>query len=141
MKTLILAIILAESAFNPSAYNEEGRAVGLMQLTAVGAQEAAKQCDLREIPNLWDPMTNFLYGTCLLNFYLGEAGSVEGALHMYHGGYLQFNLWKNGLPVGPKTKAYVNRVLKNMEGIKNEKIIISSYCNKYPSLPPILCRV
>ena len=139
MTNLILAMILMESTFNPNAFNKEGNAKGLMQITPIGVKEASTQCNLPKKPDLYNPVLNILYGTCLLNFYLKVSGSEEGALILYHGGYQQFKKYEKGQKLGPKTASYLKKVLQYKKGFKNGEFSTDVFCTVY-NLPPILCR-
>ena len=86
IKAIILAIVLAESGFDPKAVSSTG-AVGLMQLMPIGLLEAGLQCNIPESPDLYDPETNLIVGTCLFNYYRSQSDSDVEALIMYHGGY------------------------------------------------------
>lgn len=109
---LVLAVIAAESAFNPAA-RSPANAVGLMQVTDLARQDAELYCKLAPVSMvlLYDPAVNITYGTCYLRQALAHTGSEQGALHMYHGGYRQWENWRAGRPVHPDTTVYVNRVL------------------------------
>ena len=140
MKAIILAIILTESSFNPLAYNKEGDASGLMQLTPIGVKEAVAQCGLDPNPNLFDPEINVKYGTCLFNFYRGISHSEAEALLLYHGGFLARERFRQGKNPGKKTSRYVIKVLDLQERIINEEFNITIYCNNYPTLIGALCN-
>jgi len=139
MKAIYLAIMLAESGFNPRAYNKEGNAVGLFQLTPIGTIEAQRQCELPE-PDLFNPETNIQYGMCLFDYYLETSRSTVEALILYHGGYKARERFRDGINFGPKTSNYVLRVLNFKERFENKEIDADVYCNKYPSLPKSICK-
>ena len=140
IKPIILAIILVESSFNPKAYNKEGNATGLLQITPIGLLEASWQCNIPAAPDLFNPTINLMVGSCLYNFYRKKSNSKVEALILYHGGYNARDRFRRGRSPGPKTRRYVNLVLHYEEMIKNEEITIKSYCDKHPSLPDILCQ-
>ena len=135
IKDIILAIVLVESSFNPNAYNKEGNASGLMQLTPIGVLEASWQCNIPEAPDLFDPATNLLIGSCLYEYYRKTSNSEVEALMLYHGGYTARNRFRQGRSPGPKTILYVARVLHNKERFSNDEINLEYFCNKYPKLP------
>ena len=101
-KSLILAIIMAESSGNPRAVSPTG-AKGLMQLTTIGVQEVSNQYGLPNNPDLWDPEINIRYGVLLLSYYSTQTSSNVRAVGMYHGGY-QY-------PWSSETREYVKRVM------------------------------
>lgn len=140
MKSIILAIILIESGFNPKAYNKEGNAKGMMQLTPIGLKEASIQCLLHRNPDLFKPDVNIKYGTCLFDYYRSISDSDVEALAMYHGGYVaRAELRKGKLP-GPKTTRYIIKVLHYKEKFEHGKINLKYYCHKYNSLPDSICK-
>lgn len=111
-------VIAAESGFNRYALSPSG-AVGLMQVTPIGAREAAVQCRLplhggddasiRSI--LFDSRTNVKYGTCLLKYYLDSVqGNKTLALVLYNGGYQQLTRLINTGTLSKETSEYVLRV-------------------------------
>lgn len=117
--TFATSVIAAESGFNRHAVSPSG-AVGLMQITLIGAKEAAIQCRLpyaRGVSDetlsarLMDSRANVKYGTCLLKYYLD---SVEGnrtlALVLYNGGYGQLTRLINTGTLSKETSEYVLRV-------------------------------
>ena len=76
---LVFAVAVVESKLNRFAVSPTG-AVGLMQLSLIGAQEAEQQCPVLR-PTLGESSTalqlrllgvrdNVKYGTCLLDYYL-----------------------------------------------------------------------
>lgn len=140
MKSIILAIILIESSFNPKAYNKEGKASGLMQLTRIGVKEASIQCKLHPKPDLFNPEVNIKYGTCLFEYYRKISRSEVEALLMYHGGGTARNRFREGKNPGKKTALYVNKVLDLKERIENEEFDINKYCRTFDKLIGELCR-
>jgi soluble lytic murein transglycosylase-like protein len=109
-KSLMMALILAESSGNPNALSNKG-AVGLTQMTEIGVKEVCIQYDLPTPQDLTDPQTNVQYGMLLLKFYYQETGSVRGALTAYNGGYRAFYAWRNKMPMPQETVDYVRRVM------------------------------
>lgn len=101
-KSLILAMIMAESGGNPRALSPAG-AKGLMQLTTIGVREVSNQYGLSNSPDLWDPETNIRYGVLLLNHYYVVFGTVPRAVGAFNGGY-QY-------PWPDETRDYVKRVM------------------------------
>lgn len=113
------SVIAAESGFNRYAVSPSG-AFGLMQLTIIGAREAAIQCRLpfaREVDDetiiarLMDSRANVKYGTCLLRYYLDQVkGNQTLALVLYNGGYGQLTRLLNTGTLAKETSEYVLRV-------------------------------
>ena len=120
LMTLIVSVIAVESNFNARVESLAG-AIGLMQVTFIGAEEARNYCPalrptlgesslaLKYI--LLDPEENVKYGTCLLQFYLQQAqGNVLMALTLYNGGYRQLTRLQKTGTVTTQTRNYVFRV-------------------------------
>lgn len=140
MKSIILAIILIESSFNPKAYNKKGNASGLMQLTPIGVKEASLQCELGPKPDLFNPEVNVKYGTCLFEHYRKISRSDVEALLMYHGGGTARNRFREGKNPGKKTALYVNKVLDLKERIENEEFKLGKYCSKFGAIIGDRCK-
>lgn len=123
---LVSAVAAAESSLNRTAVNVgnggyETGAVGLMQLTLIGAKEAEHQCpvlrptlgesNLTLMLRLLDVRDNVKYGSCLLNYYLEFAnGNVLHALVLYNGGYQQLTRLIRTGTLTTETQQYVLRV-------------------------------
>jgi len=123
---LVSAVAAAESSFNRTAVNVgnggyETGAVGLMQLTLIGAKEAEHQCpvlrptlgesNLTLMLRLLDVRDNVKYGSCLLNYYLEFTnGNVLHALVLYNGGYQQLTRLIRTGTLTTETQQYVLRV-------------------------------
>lgn len=117
---LTTAIIAAESQFSVGAVSPGG-AVGLMQLTLIGAREADKQCphfsrplgvsDSALLLKIRGSADNVKYGTCLLRYYLKQVdNNVVHALVLYNGGYQQLTRLRNTGTLTEETLQYVLRV-------------------------------
>ena len=116
---LATAVMAAESGFNNNAVSSSG-AIGLMQLTLIGAREAAKQCSLSRPLGESDssltlkirgPAENVKYGTCLLKHYLKQVNNNSlHALVLYNGGYGQLTRLRNTGTLTEETLNYVLRV-------------------------------
>lgn len=77
---LVLAIINAESDFDPWAVSRTG-AQGLMQIMPFWLKQAGRPGD-----NLFDPRTNLRLGCTILAYYLQRAhGDIAEALQGYYG--------------------------------------------------------
>lgn len=102
---LVLAVISAESAFNPAALSAKN-AQGLMQLIP----ETAKRFGVK---NTWDNEENLRGGMAYLRWLLAYFnGNVEHALAGYNAGENRVTQY-NGVPPYAETKAYVRRILSD----------------------------
>ena len=102
---LVLAVISAESAFNPAARSAKN-AQGLMQLIP----ETAKRFGVK---NVWDKEENLRGGMAYLRWLLAYFnGNVEHALAGYNAGENRVVQY-NGVPPYAETKAYVKRILSD----------------------------
>lgn len=116
---LAASVVAAESGFNSRAVSGVG-AYGLMQVTIIGAKEAAIQCrlpyssgvsDETLVARLMDSRANVKYGTCLLRYYLDQVkGNHTLALVLYNGGYAQLTRLINTGTLTKETQDYVLRV-------------------------------
>jgi hypothetical protein len=123
---LLFAVAATESSMNRTAVNGgngglETSAVGLLQLTLIGAKEAEHQCpvlrptlgesNLTLMLRLLDVRDNVKYGSCLLNYYLKFAnGNILHALVLYNGGYQQLTRLIRTGTLTTETQQYVLRV-------------------------------
>jgi len=102
---LVLAVISAESAFNPRALSSKN-ARGLMQLIP----ETAKRFGVKDS---WDKEENLRGGMAYLRWLLAYFnGNVEHALAGYNAGENRVRQY-NGVPPFAETKAYVKRIMSN----------------------------
>ncbi len=107
---LIMAVIMAESQFNPSARSKKG-ARGLMQLMPITA-------DALDVVDVCSPEENVNAGARHLKWLLDRFdGDLRMALAAYNAG-VQNVLRYDGVPPFPETRAYVNRVLEYYAEIK-----------------------
>lgn len=79
---LIIAVIAVESSFNPIAESSAG-AKGLMQV--IPRYHAEKLQEFGGDHAVFDPQTNILVGSKILNEYLRRTGNLSIALQMYAG--------------------------------------------------------
>ncbi|MCD4733853.1 lytic transglycosylase domain-containing protein [bacterium] len=115
---LVLALIEAESSFDPEALSSAG-AVGLMQLMPGTAEEIARKHDLSADFDLRDPETNLRLGCLLLRDLLARyGGDTVSALAAYNAGPRDVNGWRSDdrltieeIPY-PTTRAYVDEILE-----------------------------
>ena len=111
---LILAVIMAESQFNPTARSKKG-ARGLMQLMPITA-------DALDVEDIYSPEENVNAGVRHLRWLLDRFdGDLRMALAAYNAG-VQNVLRHDGVPPFPETRAYVRRVLEYYAGIKNDTL-------------------
>lgn len=113
---LLVAIIAVESHFHVDALSS-ANAVGLMQVTPIGAIEAERQCPhIKHMSKtasvkLLDPVNNVRYGSCLLSHYLNQVhDNTFLALTMYNGGYKQLTRLEGNATLATETREYVFRV-------------------------------
>lgn len=123
--TLAVALTAVESGFNSKALSSSG-AVGLMQVTPIGAKEAEQQCPAFLAPGrgerlmalnkrLLDPDTNVKYGTCLLHYYLQEVNHFATlSLVLYNGGYKQLTRLSDSGTLAKETQDHILRVNQNI---------------------------
>jgi soluble lytic murein transglycosylase-like protein len=103
---LVERIIQVESGGKPRAASEKG-AMGLMQLMPGTAQRFG-------VTDPYDPQQNVAAGTQYLRFLVDRYnGNLALAVGAYHAGEGNMDDWLAGKRsgVGPKTKAYVRKVL------------------------------
>jgi soluble lytic murein transglycosylase-like protein len=99
---LVLAVVEAESDFNPAALSVAD-ARGLMQLLPQTA-------DRFGVTNIWDPEENLRGGMAYLRWLLDYFdGDIELALAGYHAGE-QAVVRHGGIPPYDETRAYVDRI-------------------------------
>lgn len=113
-KSLLLAIMLTESAFRPDAVSPKN-AVGLMQITPIAVREVQAQEGLNGHVDLFDPETNIRYAKYLLKFYAKESINEKEMLALYSGGYRQLNRLRSGQPIAKETYDYLHRVLSRAD--------------------------
>ena len=103
---LVLAVIEAESNFNPKARSPKN-AQGLMQLIPATAQRFG-------VRNVWDPEQNLRGGMAYLQWLLKHfKGDVKLALAGYNAGEKAVER-HGGVPPYRETQAYVKRILKRV---------------------------
>ena len=103
---LVERIIQVESGGKPRAESEKG-AMGLMQLMPGTASRFG-------VTDPYDPQQNVAAGTQYLRFLVDRYnGNLALAVGAYHAGESNMDQWLSGKKsgVGPKTKAYVRKVL------------------------------
>ncbi len=111
---LILAIIMAESRFDPRAKSKKG-ARGLMQLMPVTASAY-------EVSDAFDPAENIDAGTRYLRDLLDRfGGDLRLALAAYNAGE-QAVIRHKGVPPFPETRAYIEKVLQYYRLIKEDRL-------------------
>jgi soluble lytic murein transglycosylase-like protein len=102
-RSLVKAVIHAESSYNPQAVSPKG-ARGLMQLMPGTAQDL-------KVVNSFDPQDNIRGGVKYLRFLLDTfRGDVPMALAAYNAGLSKVARY-GGIPPYEETRNYVSRVL------------------------------
>jgi hypothetical protein len=102
-KSLVKAVIQAESGYNPNAVSSKG-AAGLMQLMPGTAQDL-------KVADSFNPTDNIRGGVRYLRFLLDTfKGNVTLALAAYNAGLARVAKY-GGVPPYDETRNYVNRVL------------------------------
>jgi len=103
---LVLAVIEAESAFNPNALSPKN-AQGLMQLIPDTAERFG-------VTNVWDPEQNIRGGMAYLRWLMKHFdGDVVLVLAAYNAGEGAVKR-HNGVPPYAETEAYVSRILRRL---------------------------
>ncbi|MDD5033518.1 MAG: transglycosylase SLT domain-containing protein [Methylococcaceae bacterium] len=100
---LVMAVIQAESAFNPGALSPKN-AQGLMQLIPATAERFG-------VKDPWNPVENIKGGVAYLNWLLRRfSGNVEWVLAAYNAGEGAVDRHQ-GVPPYGETQAYVKKIL------------------------------
>ena len=91
---LILAVVKAESGFDPSAKSAAG-AIGLMQLMPATADFIADKTGFGDITvaDLYKPETNILLGCAYLRYLADKFGDIKLALYAYNAGEGNVAAW------------------------------------------------
>lgn len=104
---LVLALIQAESNFDPTAHSPKD-ARGLMQLIPATAERFGVQ-------DIWDPVQNMRGGMAYLRWLLDHFdGDRELALAGYNAGEGAVRR-HGGIPPYPETQAYVKRIIARLD--------------------------
>ena len=103
--TLLDALVIAESQYNPAALSPKG-AAGLAQLMPGSARSQG-------VDNVWDPNANLHGGAHLLRALLDEFGRFDLALAAYNAGPRRVRL-THQVPHIPETLHYVSGILTTM---------------------------
>ena len=107
---LIVAVIMAESRFNPRAVSRAG-AKGLMQIMPVTAEAL-------DIKDVYSPEENIMGGARHIKWLLSRVdGDLRLALAAYNAGLSKVVAYK-GMPPYPETREYVAKVMRTYRAIK-----------------------
>lgn len=110
-KSLVKAVIHAESGYNPNAVSPKG-ATGLMQLMPETARDL-------KVSNSLDPRENIRGGVRYLRFLLDTfRGDVPLALAAYNAGLSKVSKY-GGIPPYAETQNYVSKVLSYQKSYQN----------------------
>ena len=118
---LVLAVVWAESGFDPGAVSPKG-ALGLMQLMPATFHDAREALSLAPDASPMDPSVNLLCGVWYLSVLIEEFGRPEVALAAYNAGPARVRGWLSDPTVSPdgehlsfipypETEKYLRRVL------------------------------
>lgn len=108
---LIMAVMHAESHFNPKARSHQG-AMGLMQINAMTARHL-------KLDDVWNPSENMMGGASYLReLIIRFGGDVRLVLAAYNAGPSAVRKY-NAIPPYRETRAYVRKVLNLMKGYRN----------------------
>jgi hypothetical protein len=100
---LVMAVIQAESAFNPGALSAKN-AQGLMQLIPATAERF-------RVKDVWNPVENIKGGTAYLHWLMRHfSGNVEWVVAAYNAGEGAVERY-HGVPPFEETRNYVKRIL------------------------------
>ena len=111
-KSLVKAVIQAESGYDPNAVSPKG-AAGLMQLMPKTAQDL-------KVANSLDPSENIRGGVRYLKFLLDTfKGDVSLALAAYNAGLSKVAQYR-GIPPYEETRSYVGKVLSYRKSFQND---------------------
>jgi soluble lytic murein transglycosylase-like protein len=113
--TLIKAIIMAESSYNPNAISKKG-AKGLMQLMPQTAKALG-------VEDSFDPVENIKAGVRYFERLQNNFnGDTSLSLAAYHAGISRVRKY-NGVPPFKSTRKYIKKVLSYQQSLKNHEHI------------------
>ena len=113
--TLIKAIIMAESSYNPNAISKKG-AKGLMQLMPQTARALG-------VEDIFDPAENIKAGVRYFKRLQNNFnGDTRLSLAAYHAGISRVRKY-NGVPPFKSTRKYIKKVLSYQQSLKYDKHI------------------
>ena len=132
---LIMAIIRAESAFDPECLSYSG-AKGLMQIVKATYHDIQKDLRLQEdYDDLTDGKFNVMCGTYYLNWLSRQLDGTEQIVAAYNGGIGNVRSWLKNEAYSEDGKTLIVENIPN-EGVKNyvNKVMkyYKEYCEQYP---------
>lgn len=114
-KSLVYAIVKAESNFDPKALSNKG-AVGLMQLMPDTALFVAQKQNITNF-DLTNPKDNLMLGICYIAYLQQKFDSQKDVVCAYNAGENNVKQWlQNGQEIPFKeTKNYLKKVERNIK--------------------------
>ncbi len=122
---LILAVIKAESDFDPNAMSKSG-ACGLMQIMPNTAKYMIEKYDLDcSLDDLFLPKVNIAIGSQYLKYLFDKYKNIDDVIVAYNAGETTMINWKkNNQPIQyAETRNYLKRVKRNITFYQRKKLL------------------
>ena len=122
---LILAVIKAESDFDPNAMSKSG-ACGLMQIMPNTAKYMIEKYDLDcSLDDLFLPKVNIEIGSQYLKYLFDKYKNIDDVIVAYNAGETTMINWKkNNQPIQyAETRNYLKRVKRNITFYQRKKLL------------------